>query len=253
MKRCLMVLGIMMYGCMLFSQASSEKPLAPMQTIHLLFKSTVGDSALQTGIGYINAFGEPFAVRAFKYYISDIQLWYSNNSIYKLNIAPHLVSEMDSTSKQISFTAPEGKITSIQFLLGVDSITNTTGVQTGDLDPTKGMYWVWNTGYIMAKLEGTSAVAKTPGRQFTYDIGGYKSGENAARLISLSVPPASYQVTPGARNIIVKADILTWFHGTTDVKISEQPMCHEPGKLAMNIADNYQHMFTITEGDDTDK
>lgn len=253
MKRYLMLLGIMMYGCMLFSQTSNEKPLAPTQTIHLLFKSTVGDSALQTGVGYINAFGEPFTVRAFKYYISDIQLLYSNNSIYKLNIAPHLVNEVDSTTKQIFFTAPEGKITSIRFILGVDSITNTTGVQTGDLDPAKGMYWVWNTGYIMAKLEGTSAVAKTPGRQFTYDIGGYKRGENAARLISLSVPSTSYQTTHGARNFIVKADVLNWFHGMSDIKISEQSMCHEPGKLAMNIADNYQHMFTIKEGDDTDK
>src|SRR4051812_23111805 len=157
MRKYWWLLGIMMQVCMAFSQTSNEKPIAHTQAIHLLFKNMVGDSALQTGVSYTNAFGESFTVRAFKYYISNIQLQYADSSIYRTTIAPHLVNEMDSTTKQLSFTAPEGTITSIYFLLGVDSTINTTGVQTGDLDPAKGMYWVWNTGYIMAKLEGTSA------------------------------------------------------------------------------------------------
>src|SRR4051812_41857913 len=188
MKGYWILLSIMLHACMTFSQTSNKNQLAYMQTIHLLFKNMAGDSILQTSSNYTNAFGEPFTVRAFKYYISNIQLQYADNNVYKLNIAPHLVNETDSTTKLLSFTTPTGTITGIQFLLGVDSIINTTGVQTGDLDPAKGMYWVWNTGYIMAKLEGTSTIAKTPGRQFTYDIGGYKNGENAARRIFLSIP-----------------------------------------------------------------
>jgi hypothetical protein len=253
MRKCWMVLCMMMIVCMALAQTNKEKLTTDMQTIHLLFKNMVGDSVLQTGVSYTNAFGEPFTVRAFKYYISDIELQYADSSIYKANIAPRLVNETDSTTRQLSLTAPEGTITSIHFLLGVDSVINTTGIQTGDLDPAKGMYWVWNTGYIMAKLEGTSAAAKSPGRQFTYDIGGYKSGENAARQITLSVPSQStggsragisYQNTSVNNNIIIRADVLKWFYGTNDLKISEQPMCHEPGNLAMKIADNYQHMFT---------
>ena len=263
MKKYVMLLGIIINVCMSFSQISKEDYTTRTQTIHLLFKNMVGDSILRVSTSYANAFGEPFTVRAFKYYISNIQLKYSNSNVYKINIAPHLVNEKDSTTKQLSFIAPAGAIVSIQFLLGIDSIINTTGVQTGDLDPAKGMYWVWNTGYIMAKLEGNSGVAKIPGRQFTYDIGGYKKGENAARKITLlvSFPPAnsskaevSHQNTSVIKNIIIKADVLKWFAGVNDIKIAEQPMCHEPGKLAMQLADNYQQMFTIkSNNDNTDK
>ncbi|TKK70738.1 hypothetical protein FC093_03330 [Ilyomonas limi] len=245
MKKCLLLIVVIISVCIAFSQKGKEKPAS--QTIRLIFQNMVGDASLQTGIEYTNAFGEPFMVRAFKYYISDMQLQYADSTIYKTNLTPHLVNERDSTTKQLSFIAPAGNITAIQFLLGVDSITNTTGVQTGDLDPAKGMYWVWNTGYIMAKLEGTSAVAKSPGRQFSYDVGGYKYGENAARKIDLPVPAAFYQETSlsKSRDVIIKADVLKWFAGTHDVKIAEHPMCHEPGKLAMDIADNYEKMFTF--------
>jgi len=243
MKKCLVLFVVVLNVCIAFSQTGKVKPV--LQTTHFIFQNMIGDSSLQTGVVYTNAFGEPFSVRAFKYYISNIQLQYADSHIYKINIAPHLVNEMDSTSKQLSFTAPAGTITSFQFLLGVDSIINTTGVQTGDLDPAKGMYWVWNTGYIMAKLEGTSAVAKSPGRQFSYDVGGYKNGENAARKITLSMPSASRQEVAVIHTIIIKADVLKWFTGAHDIRISEHPMCHEPGTLAMDIADNYQQMFSV--------
>jgi len=35
---------------------------------------------------------------------------------------------------------------SLSFLLGVDTVRNHTGSQTGDLSPSKSMYWNWNTG-----------------------------------------------------------------------------------------------------------
>src|SRR5206468_4295126 len=145
MRKYWMLLGMMIYVCTVFTQPGKEMHTVHTQIMHLLFNNMVGDSALQTSISYTNAFGEPFTVRAFKYYISNIQLQYADSSIYSTNLAPHLVNETDSTTKQLSFTAPGGIITSICFLLGVDSIINTTGVQTGDLDPSKGMYWVWNT------------------------------------------------------------------------------------------------------------
>ena len=43
--------------------------------------------------------------------------------------------------------------------LGVDSLRNVTGVQTGALDPAMDMYWTWNTGYVMAKLEAAAQQA----------------------------------------------------------------------------------------------
>lgn len=241
MKKYFVLFIAVMNVCVAFSQ--NEKTVKQTQTIHLFFQNVVGDSVLQTGVDYSNAFGESFTIRAFKYYISNIQLQYANGESYKSNLTAHLVNEADSTTKQLIFTGPAGVITDFQFLLGVDSIINTCGIQTGDLDPAKGMYWIWNTGYIMAKLEGFSPVAKTPRRQFSYDIGGYKSDENAARKINLEVSRDSG--VPTSSTFILKAEVLKWFYGAHNIKISEQPMCHEPGILAMDIADNYKTIFSI--------
>ncbi len=212
------------------------------QTCHLVFQHTVGTSLLHTDSVYTNRAGEAFRVRSFKYYISHLQLLYENGTVYSLPLLPHLIDERDSASKQLSFSAPSGKIKGINFLLGVDSITNVSGVQTGDLDPAKGMFWIWNTGYIMSKLEGTSPASKAPGRQFSYDIGGYQPNEKVTREINLLLPLAD---TKSSHSFVVSADAGKWFYGTSNISIAEHPMCHAPGALAVQIANNYAGMFSL--------
>ena len=226
--------------CINITGAQTNKAIA--KTYHLIFQNTVSNSALHFDSIYQNHFGEAFTVRSCKYYISRIQLQYNDGKQYFLQTSPHLVNEADSVSKSLFFTAPSGVITGIQFLLGIDSLTNTTGVQTGDLDPAKGMFWIWNTGYIMAKLEGSSPSSKAPQKGYSYDIGGYKQGESAARKISLLVPSTTNHQPS---TFIISADINKWFYGKNSIKISEQPMCHSPGTLAMQVADNYADMFSL--------
>ena len=45
----------------------------------------------------------------------------------------------------------------------------------------------------------------------------------------------------------IVADILKWFDGVHPLKISQSPTCHQAGKLAMQLADNYSTMFSITQ------
>jgi hypothetical protein len=47
------------------------------------------------------------------------------------------------------------------------------------------------------------------------------------------------------RIIVIDADILKWFDARHPVRITQSPVCHEPGVLAMVIADNYSAMFSI--------
>ena len=210
--------------------------------IHFIFQNKVGDSLLQSGSVYQNPFGESFTVRSFKYYISNIQIQYGDGQVYAVKTPPHLVNEADSSSKILSLKAPAGNIKSVYFLIGIDSAINVSGVQTGDLDPAKGMFWIWNTGYIMAKLEGASTASKAPGKQFSYDVGGFKPGENAARNINLSLLPTTNRQPS---TFLISTDINKWFANKNSIKIGDQPMCHSPGMLAMQIADNYADMFSI--------
>ncbi len=231
---------ILLFACpnLICAQAGKKG----IQTFHLRFETTFDGFLLHTDSTYQNHFGEALQVRSFKYYISHLQLQYTDGKIYSLPLPPHLINEADSVSKRLSFSAPSGVVTNIHFLIGIDSTTNTTGVQTGDLDPVKGMFWIWNTGYIMAKLEGSSPASKAPAKQYSYDIGGYKAGENVIQPISLSLPPT---INQPVTSFIISADVSKWFYGKNDIRISEQPMCHSPGKLAMQIAANYADMFSF--------
>lgn len=74
----------------------------------------------------------------------------------------------------LSFTlkdVPAGEYAGMELLLGVDSLQNEIGTQTGDLSPVHGMFWDWNTGYLMVKAEGPSP--QSPVGTFAFHLGGY--------------------------------------------------------------------------------
>ncbi len=211
------------------------------------FKNMVGGQLLQTDSVYTNTFGETFTVRTFKYYISNIVL--SDDATGKKQFYKDqyfLVDEDDSTSKKIELTTTLNSITSVNFLLGVDSLKNVSGIQTGNLDPAKGMFWTWNTGYVMAKLEGNSPVAKTPQHAFSYHVGGYKKNEQTVRQINL-VLPQKLICENAAVQLTVQANILAWFNTMNAIKIGDVAFCHEPGMLAVRLADNYSKMFKVVQ------
>lgn len=216
--------------------------VAGQHAITITFKNMVGNQPLHTDSIYTNQSGETFKVRNYRYYISNIILIDSlNNKSQSFDDQYFLVDEKDDASKKMELATSLQHISGIEFLLGVDSIKNVSGVQTGSLDPAKGMFWTWNTGYVMAKLEGTSPVAKTPGHAFSYHVGGYKPGEAVAKKIHLSL----LQTNSTNDQIIIAADILKWFNNKHAIKIADVAFCHEPGKLAMQLADNYANMFSI--------
>jgi hypothetical protein len=89
----------------------------------------------------------------FKYYISNVKLLRADGTTYNENESYHLIDEETAASKTISINnVPFGSYTGISFMIGVDSTRNVSGSQTGALDPALGMFWTWNSGYIMAKL-----------------------------------------------------------------------------------------------------
>ena len=218
---------------------------AQISKVVLYFENRAGDKAIQADSVYENASGETFTVRNFKYYISNIVL-HDGNKIQSFPGEYFLIDNNESSSKQIQLSTTLKALTSIQFILGVDSLQNVKGVQTGSLDPAKGMFWTWNTGYVMAKLEGNSPFANTPAHSFSYHVGGYKHKENAAREIHLIIAQDT-GFTNKNYSITIAADVLKWFDSEHKIKIAETPFCHEPGTLATRLADNYANMFRIAE------
>lgn len=216
--------------------------------IQISFKNVVNGAPLALNTGsYTNANGETFTVTTFKYYISNISLVKLDNSTLRIPDTYFLVDESAAASKTISFRAPVGEYRGISFKIGVDSTRNVSGAQTGALDPVNGMFWSWNSGYIMAKMEGTSPASTAPAQALTFHIGGFKGNFNAVQDVNL-VSPISLTVSLQRKpQLTLTADLYNWFTGVNLVKFSENATIHVPGEPAWKIATNYRSMFRITD------
>lgn len=118
--------------------------------------------------------------------------------------------------------------------MGIDSATNAKGVKGGDLDPTKGMYWAWHSGYINFKLEGNSNLCATRNNAFEFHLGGYKSPYNSLQKIRLSVVNKS--------NCKLVVDIAKFLQ---QINIATINQIMTPGKEAVGLSVNAANIFSI--------
>ena len=134
---------------------------------------------------YKNANGDSFNISVFKYYISNISLTKDDGTVYKVPESYFLIDAAKSASLLNSLTdIPVGDYTQIAFTIGVDKERNLAGAQTGALDPTLGMFWTWNSGYIFVKLEGNSPQSTATNNSLTFHIGGIADPNNTIRTYS---------------------------------------------------------------------
>lgn len=229
-------------------EASSEKSGSHSMTIR--FRAKAGDSVLMFGKNYLNAFNESFSIRYFKCYVHGLKLANTDSGKTSALMADHhyLLNFADSASTFVKLDVDPSSYNLITLTIGVDSIKNISGAQTDALDPANGMFWTWNTGYIMARLEGISPSAATPGNLFEYHIGGFGGVDKTQRTCSLRFPMgAIYDLKAGRRSeITIDADVNAWFVNPNDISIKSIPVCTTSGPLAKKIADNYAHMFSIS-------
>ena len=193
---------------------------------------------------YSNVFGETYQVSKFKFYISrpgvkNIMGLQTEKQGY------HLVDATQPVSQSFSFNIKAGKYNELLFQLGVDSTRNCSGAQTGALDPLNDMFWTWNSGYVMFKMEGISPVSSSINHRFEYHIGGYKGKDNVVQKINL-LSPDPITIAPGkTTEIIIETDISNWWNTLEQVTIRGNPVCTTPGQLAKKIASNYRKMFAL--------
>lgn len=217
------------------------------------FKPVVQYDSLDLVFGdpYTNAFGQTFRVQTFKFYIHGIQLInVDSGKIFQVPLDRYwLVDCADSALSRIQTAVLPYPYNRIAFTIGVDSARNVSGAQTGALDPALGMFWTWNTGYVMAKLEGTSPSSAQPGNRFEYHIGGFKEPDNVIKQVTLLFPFAqNIDLQPGkTTELTIAADVYDWFYNPHDIRFNVVPFIHSPGPLAKQVSENYSKMFTVID------
>jgi len=216
-------------------------------TVKITFNNVVKDSKIVLFDSlYTNPFGEKYSINKFRYYVSNISLK-SDEKKFTEKESYHLVDESNIESQSIFLSVPQGNYFSINFLLGVDSLHNVSGAQSGALDPTKDMFWTWNTGYVMAKLEGSSPSSTLVNHKYEFHVGGFSGKYNVLKNVQLHFPEnKSIQfLKDKTTEIIINADVNAWWQDPNEIKIGEHANITAPGKWALAISDNYAKMFSI--------
>ncbi|MEY3984101.1 MAG: hypothetical protein RL160_1660 [Bacteroidota bacterium] len=129
-------------------------------------------------------------------------------------------------SDRMSFFTPHDRF---RVLLGVDSLIQVSGAAGGDLDPTLGMYWTWQSGYIHLKLEGLLRTADGAEMPFNYHIGGFEGKHNTLQSISID------------SSGILKPNLAYLF---SVLNPHEQPVVMSPGAKALLISQYWKDCFT---------
>ena len=206
------------------------------------FKNVVGDKELNFSDSismYRNANGDDFKVTTFKYYISNVTLITKNGDKISIPDSYLLVNAADSTTLNQQITGiPEGKYTGITFTIGIDSLRNFSGAQTGVLDPAKGMFWSWNSGYIFVKLEGESPRSTAKRNRLTFHIGGAKDPNNTIRTVTQQFSKTLKIADGKLPEIELTADASALFKGKTTVDFAKLNFTMG-GPNSVVVADNY--------------
>jgi len=182
---------------------------------------------------------DSLTITTVKFYVSGIELLFNDNSTFIEKDNYHLVDiENDSTLYILINKKTDKVISKITFNIGVDSLASVSGALSGDLDPTKGMYWAWQSGFINMKIEGKSANCKTRKNIFQFHIGGYLKPNYVMRKIEIPIIKSLIPVN----NISINFDLAKLFN---DIDLSKINTIVVPGEEAMRIADVSTKLFTI--------
>lgn len=239
--------GIMVIFAILPFFTFSQKSKNKAEGLTLQFHHFVGEKLLILDDSiYTNSFNQTYTVTKFNYYVGQIRLIKSDGKEFLIDDY-FLISEDEEKQKSKSIlleNIPSGEYRSIDFIIGVDSLHNCSGAQSGDLDPINAMFWTWNTGYIFMKMEGKSTVSTLPGNTLEYHIGGYKEPSNCIRNVSLQFESPLSITNKSLSEINIKTDLSEILKTPTDIDFSKMPAINSTLNATI-IADNYSDIFSI--------
>ncbi len=172
-------------------------------------------------------------INKLRFYLSNFKFYKDNKLIFQEANSHHLLDLSYKNSLQLKFKNSESPtFNRIHFNIGIDSLTNVSGAFGGDLDPTNGMYWTWQSGYINFKLEGKSKLCPTRNNEFQFHLGGYESPFYGLQTV--------YVTLSEDKKNIVNIDIQE-FLSEIDLTIENTVM--SPSKAAVDLAEKIGGCF----------
>lgn len=188
--------------------------------------------------------GDQLTFNEYRFYLSNVGLRRADGSWWNEEESYRIVNAADATGRSFTIDdVPAGNYTAMRYTLGVDSTRNVSGAQTGALSPTNGMFWSWNTGYIMLKVEGLSP--QSPNGGFSFHLGGF-SGANSV-ITPLETDLAGNTLSVGSGTPVVKfnANPARLWHNT-GTSVADRNTLHMPGAVARDMATGFWESIIFT-------
>ena len=208
--------------------------------VKINFKSFWGENQLKLFDSiYVLQENDSIQIENLKFYVSGFKLLNGNKIVYHEEESYHLI---DFSSLETSFFSmkniPDVNFDKLKFNLGIDSSTNNAGALGGDLDPTKGMYWTWQNGYINFKLEGKSNLCATRNKEFVFHLGGFQQPYSSLQKIEF---PLSNSVTNSEISLIL--DLEKFFQ---KIDLSKTNQIMSPSLAAVKLSEFMKSIFSIS-------
>lgn len=200
------------------------------------FQPLFGERKLQLSNAYYQlSSGDSIQFESLKFYISDITFSNKGAFVFKEENSVHLLDASNEKTLHLSVNIPSGLSSDqLNFNIGLDSVINVSGALGSDLDPTKGMYWAWQSGYINFKLEGKSKLCKTRNNEFQFHVGGYLSPFQTIQQVSLKINSTN--------QINVSIDIEKFI---TELDLTEINQVMTPGVESVVLSRKLPQLFSV--------
>ncbi|MFM9056418.1 MAG: MbnP family protein [Bacteroidota bacterium] len=172
-----------------------------------------------------------------RFYIGGVSFEKKDGFLLYEDRKPQLVDTYDTVRNRLilkGLSSSDGGRLCVQ--LGLDSIQNTTGIQSGELDPVMGMYWTWQSGFIHFKLEGEAIDSVGNQLKFQYHLGGYRTPFAVTQKVCIDLKSLkdTLHIAVELNNVLTSELLL------------RQPKLMSPGPDAVRIfgriADSFQVM-----------
>ncbi|MBK9249041.1 MAG: hypothetical protein IPM69_13235 [Ignavibacteria bacterium] len=221
---------VMLLLCLSAAHAQQER-----SDFQLNFRPFVGSVPLQLDTIYTLDKNQTIEFSTLKWYISGVELLRNDTVFFAEPNSYHLLDVSDEHLLHIPLShLPSGQFTHVRFYLGIDSATTTSGAFGGDLDPTRGMLWTWQSGYIHTKIEGKSSRSTARNKEFEFHLGGYRSPFNSLQTITLPLP--------SSREVSIKMDVLKWINS---IDLASVHHIMSPGEQAVLLSQQFATIFRV--------
>lgn len=186
---CIVFTMLVLASCKKEENEPNNSPTpSPVTDVSIKFKNQIDGQDIQFGkMIYTNAAGNMYQVDLLKYYVSNIVLVKNDGSEFALNNYDLINAKDTPTCVVQAGKVPNGTYTKMKFFVGIPQSRNHNGAQEGDLDPSMGMIWDWNTGYIFFKHEGKYKNTGGETKPLTFHFGTDRAFTTLETPISLEI------------------------------------------------------------------